>query len=309
MKEQDEVSKIASTHLGKKQGDYTEELKPGDPDILVPIPRALNRKSLQVFHSDTNPFSKIEGSDIWWGYEVSALTNSGYPVNFIAQIEVPVSSRNIIESKSMKLYWNSFHQLRCGDTPQDVEKYLRKTSASHLTAAADFPNGGVVFPRVTVALHPANTFTPTVYDTNGWVDVDAKYNDTVRYLPENSVFTDNPEVLDVSGYKTLKIRTTALRSNCRVTGQPDFGDVFIYMKGENLPSEISLLRYIVSFRQECHFHEEIVEALYSELCMRYKPNHLSISAYYTRRGGWAIVPHRTYLCASYNCFNQTSPRQ
>ncbi len=92
---------------------------------------------------------------------------------------------------------------------------------------------------------------------------------------------------------TLKLRTALLKSNCRVTGAPDFGDAFIrFKKREFNPDPDSLLQYIASFRDECHFHEEICEALYTRLNDMYKPLELSVSCLYTRRGGWDIVPVR-----------------
>ena len=256
------IEDIASVHLGKA-GDGTV-VKPYvtptavDPSLLVPVPRVLNRTQYGIDEGKL-PFA---GYDIWNCYEFSTLTDNGFPVCGVLKIIYPSNSPNIVESKSLKLYLNSYNM-------------------SYLGLVVGAP----------VSIFFGNDNTPTV------LPVDDQYqlleaNVNVSAL-EFDKFNEDPTILEVVEKKGRYFyASSVLRSNCRVTNQPDWGDVFIMINGQYTVTQESLLQYIVSMRSENHFHEEICECIYKRLLDLVHPTELMVACLYTRRGGIDINPVR-----------------
>jgi 7-cyano-7-deazaguanine reductase len=276
-----EIEQIASVHLGKA-GDGSV-VKPYitpeqvDASLLVPIPRKLNRTQYNIDENNL-PFC---GYDTWNCYEVSFLLDNGFPVSCVAKIVYMARSEFIVESKSLKLYLNSFNMHRFGDTinqaiksatnriTQDLENILETVVSVHLFAFDDEPRR-----PLTGAFMPLEQMI--------------KVNEL-----EFDRYNESPDILVPSNSNTpVWYHSNSLRSNCRVTNQPDWGDVYIYMYGKVVPTSQSLLQYIVSMRKENHFHEEICECIYKRLYDMFTPKDLFVACLYTRRGGIDINPVR-----------------
>lgn len=241
-----------------------------DASLLFPIPRALKRAELGI--TDAVPF---HGVDVWNAYELSWLDPRGKPVVALAEFRIPAASPNIIESKSFKLYLNTFAQTRLPGADEIVRRLKRD-----LTAAAGA--------EVEVVLHAATAFAQqTMCELDGELiddtDIEIEAYDEPR--PDYLV-ADAERIVDESLVSHL------LKSNCPVTGQPDWASVQIRYRGPRL-DRAGLLRYLVSFRRHSDFHEQCVERIYSDLQARCVPHSLSVYARYTRRGGLDINPFRT----------------
>jgi 7-cyano-7-deazaguanine reductase len=274
------MSKLDNTNVSKHLGQVSTYAKEYDPSLLVREPRQSNRTHLNL---DNHRLPFI-GVDVWNGYEVSALLNNGMPVNAVARVAYSASNPYIVESKSMKLYWNSFNMTRIGANYTEVLSEIANRATTDLSKLLET--------NVKVSLHspadPAAQMQP--YFCN--------YTNLDKTVGENCVcdcYTENSSLLKV--YKsdkvvTLNYHSSALKSNCRVTAQPDFGDVFIHYRGNYEISMYDALRYIVSFRDECHFHEEICETIYDRFYKLFDPTELMVACLYTRRGGWDINPVR-----------------
>ena len=241
-----------------------------DPGLLFPIPRADKRREIGV--ADVLPF---HGVDIWNAYELSWLDLRGKPVVALAELRVPAASPHIIESKSLKLYLNGFAQERMADAAAVADTLQRDLSAAagamvgvHLgEARADaFPVRGLdghLLDRQQIAI-----------DHYGPPDADLlSADDSAQPVQETLV-------------------SHLLRSNCPVTGQPDWGSVQIAYRGAPIDNA-GLLRYLVSFRTHNEFHEQCVERIFVDLSARCAPRQLSVYARYTRRGGLDINPFRS----------------
>lgn len=257
-------------HLGQ-QSDYPERY---DPTVLVPIPRSLNRREIGI--GSALPF---EGCDIWNAYEVSCLLDSGLPLATALRFQYPASSPALVESKSLKLYLNSFNQERLGPDRQTALEQLLQTLQADLRDLLEAPVQVWIPDSLRPKPHPLEHY-PLLEEQHPTLEV-SQYHASAELLEA----TERP-------YGSLQVHSELLRSRCRQTAQPDWGDVFIQMEGSRLPSTESLLRYLVSFRQENHFHEEIVESIFSDLQRRFQPVELLVLAQYTRRGGIDINPLR-----------------
>lgn len=270
-----------SKHLGKVTG-YKSTY---DPSLLVREPRQNNRKHLGIV-DEKLPFA---GYDIWNAYEVSCLTEFGMPTACIAKIVYPCTSKYIVESKSIKLYLNSFnmevfkgniinvlHQLE-GRIADDLSKLLQTEVKCYVRSAAAIDDE-VYYPPVF-----ANSQYPTLETY-----IDVTQINALNYVETPGILS--AELLSES--KTQRFHSALLKSNCRVTSQPDWGDVYIHYKGKFEINPTSLLQYFVSFRDECHFHEEICETIYKRLYDKYDPEELVVSCLYVRRGGIDINPTR-----------------
>lgn len=290
----DKILEIASVHLGKA-GDGTV-VKPyetptcADPSLLVPIPRELNRTQYGI---TTDLFS---GRDVWNCYETSFLLDNGYPVSGVLVLEYDSDSPNIVESKSLKLYLNSYNMMRLGKDAytardnflnmldKDLTKAVFNTLPDSQSYTLPFVNCQFFFNTQQPVLVPPFTVQfQTIEDIVDVSDIDF------------TAFTEDPAILTPRHstlIETQQLHTSALRSNCRVTNQPDWGDVYIHIRGYNTVSPESLLQYIVSMRQENHFHEEICEMIYSRLNTLLQPLELMVGCLYTRRGGIDINPVR-----------------
>ena len=287
------MTKLSNKNVSKHLGQTSEYKTTYDPSLLVREPRQSNRTHLGI--KDNNlPFV---GNDTWNAYEISALTNNGLPVVGVAKIVYPCESKYIVESKSIKLYFNSFNMTNLGETSEEVLDNIGIMASKDLSELLDtvvqvkvHSNAYVlsdtsIFVARDEWMHGENC-TPSYITLEDEYPVDA-----IKF----SVYTETPELLEEiedAPSEEVYYHSALLKSNCRVTSQPDWGDVYIYMKSKNTVDPISLLQYIVSFRDECHFHEEICEAIYKRLMDTIQPEELSIKCLYARRGGIDINPER-----------------
>jgi 7-cyano-7-deazaguanine reductase len=277
IKNYDEVVEIASKHLGTVGGAGYKDTYA--PDLLVKIPRSLNREGYGLTGEE------FVGVDTWNCYEVSAITTKGQPVAGLLKIVCPSNSENHVESKSIKLYLNSFNMTKIGDNAADCITGIEARVKRDLDELLET--------TTTVSFYASDFETEPLSFSDEYIDLseatDLDKIDFTAFKSDSSqlaVADKDPEVNEV------KLRSNLLRSNCRVTNQPDWGDVFIYMKGSELPSADSLAKYIVSHRTVSHFHEEICEMIFAHLTDRFKPEQLMVSCLYTRRGGLDINPIR-----------------
>lgn len=249
-------------------GRQTEYIEHYSPDLLFPIARQLSRQQLLL--PDTLPFY---GGDVWTGYEVSWLDQQGKPQVAIAEFIIPCTSEFIIESKSFKLYLNSLNQTRYDSVAQ-----LETVLASDLSSAAGA--------NVEVSLQTLRHFS-----ARGINQVQGEVIDDLPVVVDQ--YHPAPELLAVSGELTEEtLCSDLLKTNCPVTGQPDWASVEIRYRGRKIVRE-SLLCYIISFRQHQDFHEHCVERMFMDILTRCKPDSLSVYARYTRRGGLDINPYRS----------------
>ncbi len=273
MDNQNKVKEIAGKHLGKVGGDgYSDQY---NRDLLVKVPRVLNRETYNLTGKE------FVGVDTWNAYEVSAITTKGQPVAGMLKIVCPASSEFHVESKSIKLYLNSFNMTKIGDTAADCIKGIESRVKRDLDELLE-TNTTITFYASDIETEPMSF--------QGYVDIAEEANldaiDFTAFKSDSSQLEVNEEDGEV------KFTSNLLRSNCRVTNQPDWGDVFIRLKGKKLPTAESLAKYIVSHRTVSHFHEEICEMVYKHLVDAYEPDQLMVACLYTRRGGIDINPIR-----------------
>jgi len=239
-----------------------------DAALLFPIDRALNRQALRV----PSPW---HGADIWNAYELSWLTPRGKPVAATACFEFPWDSPRLVESKSFKLYLNSFSEERF-DGPDSLAAIMSRD----LGAAAGCP--------VRVNIAPLGGGDIQTCRPLDGINIDGADIEIVDYEPR-------PDLLrHASGGETVTetLVSDLLKSNCPVTGQPDWGSVQVRYTGRRIDHE-SLLRYIVSLRRHTEFHEHCVEKMYCDIWAACQPQALFVRACYTRRGGLDINPWRS----------------
>ncbi|OIQ65347.1 NADPH-dependent 7-cyano-7-deazaguanine reductase [mine drainage metagenome] len=218
---------------------------------------------------------------MWTACELGWLNLRGKPQVALAHITVPCESLNLIESKSLKLYLGSFNNTRFADAVQ-VAARLR----ADLTEAVW--RGGVVHSSVGVQLVTADRFDAVPQGELDGLLLDRLDLDCEEYSPAPGLLTAAADEAPVSEVLTSHL----LRSNCPVTGQPDWGSVQISYFGPQI-DQAGLLRYIVSFRNHNGFHEDCVERMFIDLQARCRPHKLSVYARYTRRGGLDINPFRS----------------
>jgi len=247
-----------------------------DASLLFPLPRADKRAELGL--GEAMPFF---GADIWTAYELSWLNARGKPQLALAHITVPCESPNIIESKSFKLYLNSFNNTVFADE-QAVLACLREDLAQALWRGASAP--GSVGVRL---LGPEWFDREPVHELDG-LSLDRMDVECRRYTPAPDLLSVLPGDAPVSEVLVSNL----LKSNCLVTGQPDWGSVQISYTGDAIAQE-GLLQYLVSFRNHNEFHEQCVERIFMDIWTRCKPLKLTVYARYTRRGGLDINPFRT----------------
>ena len=241
-----------------------------DAGLLYPIPRAANRAPLGI-DEGVLPFV---GEDEWHAFEVSWLNSRGKPIVAVARFRLPAHSPNLIESKSWKLYLNSFNQSRFYSRQEVME-----TMANDLAVAAGA--------EVSVELFDvdASELSPQQLPGECLDDLDIAIND---YTPSSAHLSVGDEIVEETLYSHL------LKSNCPVTGQPDWGSVLIRYKGPKIDRE-GLLRYLNGFRQHQDFHEHCVEHIFTDIMTQAKPVQLLVLARYVRRGGLDISPWRATL--------------
>ena len=250
-------------------GKPTTYIDQYDGSLLFPIPRADKRAEIGV--AGTPPFF---GADMWTAYELSWLNLRGKPQVALAHITVPCESPCIVESKSFKLYLNSFNNTRFLDA-REVRERIR--------ADISLATGGGI---------GIKTLGPELFDREPVHEMDGLSLD--RLDVECMHFTPAPELLFAECDEppvTETLTSNLLKSNCLVTGQPDWGSVQIAYSGPQINQE-GLLQYLVSYRNHNEFHEQCVERIFMDVWTRCKPIKLSVYARYTRRGGLDINPFR-----------------
>jgi len=247
-----------------------------DASLLFPIARAGKRAEIGV--TGTAPFF---GADMWTAFELSWLNLRGKPQVALAHFTVPCESVNIIESKSFKLYLNSFNNTTFGDAAVVLAKLRADVNEAVW-------RGGVVQSSVGVKLIAPDLFDrEPVYELDG-LSLDRLDVECSRYQPAPDLLATVPD----EGTVSEVLVSNLLKSNCLVTGQPDWGSVQISYTGAPIVQE-GLLQYLVSFRNHNEFHEQCVERIFMDVWSRCKPLKLSVYARYTRRGGLDINPFRT----------------
>ena len=276
VKNYDEVVAIAGKHLGKVGGDgYSDQY---NKDLLVKVPRYLNREGYGLTDKD------FVGVDTWNCYEVSAITTKGQPVAGMLKIVCPSDSSHHVESKSIKLYLNSLNMTKIGDNAVECILEIEARVKADLDTLLETDT--------TVSFYTGEDDGKAL-SFEGYQDLaDVADLDQIDF----TAFQSDATQLEIEAVseepKEVKLRSNLLRSNCRVTNQPDWGDVFIRMKGKNIPAPASVAKYIVSHRTVSHFHEEICEMVFKHLMDAYQPDDLMVSCLYTRRGGLDINPIR-----------------
>ena len=276
VKNYQEVVDIASKHLGKVGGDGYKDTYA--PELLVKVPRYLNREGYGLTDKS------FVGVDTWNCYEVSAITTKGLPVAGMLKIVCPSDSEYHVESKSIKLYLNSFNMTRLGDNTVECILEIEERVKADLDKLLET--------NTTVSFYTDDEDGKAL-TFEGYQDLaDIADLDQIDFTAFSSDASQLETETVVEEAKEVKLRSNLLRSNCRVTNQPDWGDVFIRMNGKNIPSPESVAKYIVSHRTVSHFHEEICEMVFKHLMDAYQPEDLMVSCLYTRRGGLDINPIR-----------------
>jgi len=240
-----------------------------DASVLYPIPRAEKRVEIGI--TEPLPFS---GVDIWNAYEFSWLDSRGKPKVALIEFRFPINSPNIIESKSFKLYLNSYMQTRFADTEtmrQQISRDLSQAAGAH----------------VSVMLVTVNAMASAEIDVLEGTLIDDLPLEISSYGPPNAKYlsVDSGSVIDEVLVSHL------LKSNCPVTGQPDWASLQIRYRGPRLDRD-GLLRYLISYREHNEFHEQCVERIFIDILRECSPQRLAVYARYTRRGGLDINPFR-----------------
>ena len=269
------TDEIASKFLGKRVSGSEKY----DSSLLVAIPREENRKQYNLQNNNL-PFY---GWDVWHAYEFSALTEKGIPVTRLMKLKYSCESDFLVESKSLKLYLNSFNMTRFGQNITECLEISKKHIETDMSEKLQT--------KVEVNF---------IDNSSEKVQIFQDFNDIMHFVNENDLivekFKEAPEVLETEtiGTETEYYLTfDSLRSNCRVTHQPDFGDLYLYYKSKKHIKEDSLIKYLSSFRSEYHFHEECCEMIFKRLFdILNSDDKLFVCALYTRRGGIDICPAR-----------------
>lgn len=269
------TDELASIHLGKRVNGSEEY----DPSLLVAIPRYENRKQYNL-ESKNLPF---DGWDVWHAYEFSVMTENGFPITRLMKMKYSCESEFLVESKSLKLYLNSFNMSRFGNNLQDCLSICKRIIEKDLSEKL----------QTKVEINFLENDCEKVKIFNNFENV-------INFIDEAKLtlnqFKEAPELLEVektSEKQCYYLTFDSLRSNCRVTHQPDFGDAFIYYSSAKHIKEDSLIKYLSSFRSEFHFHEECCEMIFKRLYDLLDENdELFVCALYTRRGGIDICPAR-----------------
>ena len=276
------TDEYASKFLGKR----VEGAQTYDPSFIVAIPRYENRKQYNI-EDESLPFV---GYDVWHAYEFSSMTENGLPVTRLMKMRYSCNSEFLVESKSLKLYLNSFNMSKFGKTSDECLDICKKIISKDLSEKLQTD--------VAVNFLKSNSQRIEIYQN---------FQDLTKIINEKDLvitdFKESPELLKIENMEDKKeysLMFDSLRSNCRVTHQPDFGDVFIYYKSKKHILEDSLVKYLCSFRCEYHFHEECCEMIFKRLIDKLdSDDDLFVSILYTRRGGIDISPSR--WTKNFNC--------
>ena len=269
------TDEIASKFLGKRVSGSENY----DPSLLVAIPREENRRQYDL-QNDNLPFC---GWDVWHAYEFSSMSENGVPVTRLMKLKYSCNSEFLVESKSLKLYLNSFNMSRFGQNIAECLDICKTKIEKDLSEKLQ-----------------TNVEINFVENSAQKVDIFENFQNIMQFVDENNLivekFKEAPEVLKVETLDKIKeyyLTFDSLRSNCRVTHQPDFGDLYLYYQSKKHISEESLVKYLSSFRSEFHFHEECCEMIFKRLYdILDADDKLFVCALYTRRGGIDICPSR-----------------
>ncbi|MBU3629515.1 NADPH-dependent 7-cyano-7-deazaguanine reductase QueF [Polynucleobacter sp. AP-Melu-500A-A1] len=254
-------------------GQATQYPDQYDPSLLFQIPRSDNRLKLNIKQGQALPFV---GIDIWNAFELSWLNQKGKPQIALAEFQIPADSPNMIESKSFKLYLNSLNNARFADEQEVRDQLIKDLS-------------GAAGSKITARLHANEAIAKKGMQEMGGVVLDRLDIEIDPHIPAD------PSLLGINedfGPIEQCLVSHLLKSNCPVTGQPDWASVQIRYQGRPILEE-GLLRYLIGFRQLGEFHEHCVETIFSDIKRECKPDKLSVYARYTRRGGLDINPFRT----------------
>ncbi|MEQ1966497.1 NADPH-dependent 7-cyano-7-deazaguanine reductase QueF [Xenorhabdus nematophila] len=261
--------KESLTHLGTKTG-YIQNYS---PELLETLPRSLAREVINI-RSDALPF---QGFDLWTAWELSWLNSKGKPIVAIGEFTIPATSPGLIESKSFKLYLNSFNQTKF-ETTDDVIRAMKKDLSQTAGQSVEVK----LYPHLEGYGHEINQFSGQSLDD---LDIEINGYDFDATILANSISTE-------AGMVSETLHSNLLKSNCLVTNQPDWGSVVIRYEGVKINHE-KLLRYLISFRTHNEFHEQCVERIYNDIMHYCGPEKLTVFARYTRRGGLDINPFRS----------------
>lgn len=261
-----DAPELKASILGKTT-DYAQQY---DASLLYPIARKLNRDQISVDEADL-PFL---GEDTWTGYELSWLNAKGKPQVAVATFTFPCQSSHIVESKSFKLYLNSFNQTRFADQKTVVDTLTKDLSA-------------VTHSQVEVVLYKANDHDCIAFTSMPGQCIDDLDIEVEHYSPIGNILKQKS-----SDVVSETLHSHLLKSNCLITSQPDWATIIIEYTGVAVCHE-SLLRYLISFRSHNEFHEQCVERIYCELQRTFAFEKLAVYARYTRRGGLDINPYRS----------------
>ncbi|WP_414830054.1 NADPH-dependent 7-cyano-7-deazaguanine reductase QueF [Alteromonas sp. H39] len=240
-----------------------------NPALLQGVPRKLNRDSINLTPENL-PF---DGVDVWTGYELSWLNPKGKPCVAILECSVPVTSPNLIESKSFKLYLNSFNQTCFTD-----EHEVARTIKNDLSACAGS--------ELDVSIYLPDSF--------GQLQMIEPEGDIIDNIDvEITAYQPDAALLKTANHTTKeKLVSHLLKSNCLITSQPDWATIQIHYEGPAI-DHASLLKYLISFRQHNEFHEQCIERVFCDILEQCQPEKLTVNARYTRRGGLDINPFRS----------------
>ena len=264
-----ELSKLTLGKSTEYCSEYTAELLQG-------VPRSLNRDDLAL-ESNNLPFV---GEDVWYGYELSWLNEKGKPVVAVAEFRFACTSDNIVESKSFKLYLNSFNQTRFTSI-KDVEQILTKDLSKIAGSPAKVSLFGVDHcPALVIAKNLDNCFCIDGED----ISIDS-YQYDAQLLAQAQSKEEGAQIEE-------HLVSHLLKSNCLITNQPDWASIYIRYRGKAI-DHATLLKYLISFRQHNEFHEQCVERIYCDLQQFCQLEELTVFARYTRRGGLDINPFRS----------------
>lgn len=279
------LKQLDNSNIAKHLGQTSQYKSTYDPSLLVREPRSSNRQHLDI--DDEKP--PFVGYDTWNAYEFSCLCDSGTPITGVAKIVYPATNKYIVESKSLKLYFNSFNMQRYSGSVENIIEQVESVIIKDLSSLLETD--------VQVTISPCSNEIPVQnrcfyqYNSNYVTLEDIVDVSTL----ECTIYNETPQLLEgqhLMETRSFFFHSSLLKSNCRVTSQPDWGDVYIYYKGKIEITAPSLLKYIVSFRDECHFHEEICETIYKRILDMFKPDELNVTCLYARRGGIDINPTR-----------------
>ncbi|MEE9254163.1 MAG: NADPH-dependent 7-cyano-7-deazaguanine reductase QueF [Pseudomonadales bacterium] len=251
-------------------GRPTEYVSKYTPSLLQSIPRADLRAELRIA-GEALPF---RGVDVWTSYELSWLNLRGKPEIAVVRIHVPCNSAGIMESKSLKLYLLSFSQ-----TDFSSRAEVQRTLESDISVALHSPVIIQLLSLDQLSVQGLGNLPGQCLDT---LDTDVRHYEV------------EPELLRLESSQQVResLFSHLLRTRCPVTGQPDWGSVHVHYSGAKI-EHVSLLRYIISYRNEEGFHEQTVERMFTDILNRCQPDMLTVQARFNRRGGIEINPFRS----------------